>query len=606
MTVPFLSVKPKAVKLKVAPRFPALLIGRTGIAVNKAAGNYYLDLAYQDLPFSPTVPAGTQVVVYDPVSGHYTTIPALQLGGGITTDAPLDGFTYGRSNAAWDKALSLANGGVVAGNVTFNGTAAFTNTTTAPTPAPGDNSTKVATTAFVSVSFAPINSPAFTGTPTAPTPAPGDTSTRVATTAFVSASFAPLASPIFTGTVTINGRLVLSGILSPPSIGGNQNDYNPTGLAANSILRLTASAPVNITGLAAQPNGTVVALVNIGSNTITLTNLDAASLAANQFAIGPNIPLAASQGALFFYDGVSSKWRPLAGAGAGGGGGASVYVQDTAPVGATAGSLWWNSSNGQLYLLYYDGNSTQWVFASSSVASGGSGIVRSYLSGLTLSLPTTTTFSVAAGVAADSTNVDMMSLPAAITGKTTGAWSAGNGGGALDTGTISGSVQWYHIFVIKNPSTQIVDVVFSLSPTAPTLPSGFTLFRRIGSWRWAVSQWSACLQNGDEFIWNVNFNEMSGATPPTAFTLLSLAGVPTGVSVQVTLDVASQIALKLASGLVTGSLTAFAAYTVGNNANTQVKLTTDTSARIWWKGGAATTGTTMDTMSYIDRRGRDN
>jgi len=63
---------------------------------------------------------------------------------------------------------------------------AFTGTPTAPTPAAGDNSTKIATTAFVA-SKAPLASPAFTGTPTAPTPAAGDNSTKIATTAFVKA-----------------------------------------------------------------------------------------------------------------------------------------------------------------------------------------------------------------------------------------------------------------------------------------------------------------------------------------------------------------------------------------------------------------------------------
>ena len=38
------------------------------------------------------------------------------------------------------------------------------------------------------VTYAPINSPAFTGTPTAPTPTSGDDSTKIATTAFVKAA----------------------------------------------------------------------------------------------------------------------------------------------------------------------------------------------------------------------------------------------------------------------------------------------------------------------------------------------------------------------------------------------------------------------------------
>jgi len=63
---------------------------------------------------------------------------------------------------------------------------AFTGVPTAPTAALADNSTTLATTAFVKgQAYAPLASPAFTGTPTAPTATVGDSSTTLATTAFV-------------------------------------------------------------------------------------------------------------------------------------------------------------------------------------------------------------------------------------------------------------------------------------------------------------------------------------------------------------------------------------------------------------------------------------
>jgi hypothetical protein len=43
-------------------------------------------------------------------------------------------------------------------------------------------------------------------------------------------------------------------------------------------------------------------------------------------------------------------------------------MQDTAPVGAVVGSMWWNSISGQLYVYYNDGTSTQWVSASGTAA----------------------------------------------------------------------------------------------------------------------------------------------------------------------------------------------------------------------------------------------
>lgn len=68
----------------------------------------------------------------------------------------------------------------------------FTGTVSAPTPTGGDNSTKVATTAFIQSTlsglagtYAPLASPALTGNPTAPTPTVADSDTSIATTAFV-------------------------------------------------------------------------------------------------------------------------------------------------------------------------------------------------------------------------------------------------------------------------------------------------------------------------------------------------------------------------------------------------------------------------------------
>jgi hypothetical protein len=90
---------------------------------------------------------------------------------------------------------------------------AFTGTPTAPTPASNDNSSKLATTAFVvNQAFAPLNSPALTGTPTAPTAATATNTTQVATTAFVqdALSLTNLAS-YFTQSLGASGYITLPG-----------------------------------------------------------------------------------------------------------------------------------------------------------------------------------------------------------------------------------------------------------------------------------------------------------------------------------------------------------------------------------------------------------
>ncbi|MGL5345399.1 MAG: phage tail protein, partial [Plesiomonas sp.] len=71
----------------------------------------------------------------------------------------------------------------------------FTGTPAAPTPAKSDNTTKLATTAFVktvTADYAPVNSPALTGKPTTPTPAASANDTSIANAAFVKSAIAAL------------------------------------------------------------------------------------------------------------------------------------------------------------------------------------------------------------------------------------------------------------------------------------------------------------------------------------------------------------------------------------------------------------------------------
>ena len=57
--------------------------------------------------------------------------------------------------------------------------------------------------------------------------------------------------------------------------------------------------------------------------------------------------------------------------------------------------------------------------------------------------------------------------------------SAVNGANGLDTGALGAST-WYAVFAIYNPATATVAGLMSLSGTAPTLPSGYTFFARVG------------------------------------------------------------------------------------------------------------------------------
>ena len=129
--------------------------------------------------------------------------------------------------------ISAASGALLA-------SPAFTGTPSAPTPPPGDSSTRLATTAFVAAQtgFAPIASPAFTGVPTAPTAAVGTNSLQLATTAFVLSEVAASTA----GVASFNGRTGAVTLLA--------NDLTAAGgaLLASPALTGTPSAPTAAPG----------------------------------------------------------------------------------------------------------------------------------------------------------------------------------------------------------------------------------------------------------------------------------------------------------------------------------------------------------------------
>ncbi|HEY9764572.1 MAG TPA: hypothetical protein V6D07_18740 [Trichocoleus sp.] len=85
-----------------------------------------------------------------------------------------------------------------------------------------------------------------------------------------------------------------------------------------------------------------------------------------------------------------------------------------------------------------------------------------------------------AGSAVVSNGTDRITVTGAARTKSLNAFATANNGGSLDTGTKTNST-WYHAYLIYNSTTKEVAHLFSLSATAPTMPSGFTYKRRIGA-----------------------------------------------------------------------------------------------------------------------------
>lgn len=244
-------------------------------------------------------------------------------------------------------------------------------------------------------------------------------------------------------------------------------------------------------------------------------------------------------------------------------------------------------------------------------------VPRAYLAGLTLSNASTSSGSmvIAAGMATDSTNTTLMALPSAYT-KTTAAWTLGTGVGGLDTGSVSVNT-WYHWYEIERVDTGVVDCIFSLSASAPTLPANYTIYRRIGSgFVDTTLHWVNFTQDGDLFELSVPVLETTSATPGTSAVTLTLANVPTGVNVRAILNNGTQAtqlvyfsdlattdaapsatAAPLGTGGTTGTGSNFSynQVTVRTNTSAQVRYRTNNNSQIY-----------VTTVGWLDQRGKAN
>lgn len=114
------------------------------------------------------------------------------------------------------------------------------------------------------------------------------------------------------GNAALPRGVALTGVIAPSQITSNQNDYNPAGIASASILNLSSDTTRSVSGLAGGAEGRVVSILNTGSQVITLLNESASSTAANRFALGGDVAIAAKQAVLLRYDGTASRWYAIA------------------------------------------------------------------------------------------------------------------------------------------------------------------------------------------------------------------------------------------------------------------------------------------------------
>lgn len=240
------------------------------------------------------------------------------------------------------------------------------------------------------------------------------------------------------------------------------------------------------------------------------------------------------------------------------------------------------------------------------------------LYGLTLSnngTDATNDIDIATGIAADGGNTETMTLGSALTKRLDAAWAVGTNQGGLDTGSIANTT--YHVWLIKRSDTGVVDVLFSASASAPTMPTSYDYKRRIGSIVRTGAAIKAFVQRGDVFTWAVPVADYNASNPGGTAQTVTLT-LPTGIVVESRINagiygsIASVIygivtPLAITDTTPTSTLNNMALNNDASGPFTSfMSVETNTSAQIRYRlsGSAAGLNTLVVTQGWTDTRGR--
>lgn len=245
-------------------------------------------------------------------------------------------------------------------------------------------------------------------------------------------------------------------------------------------------------------------------------------------------------------------------------------------------------------------------------AGSGSSTILGYLHGARLAYLSATQVTVGTtsvdSKLANSTGTDVISWNGLLTAAITAS-----GANGLDTGSEAAST-WYAVYVISGTSG--VASLLSLSATAPTLPSGYTLFRRVGWVRNnASSNFVAFSQHGtgkDRTVFydvdNTGLTALSGGTA-TAFTTVALSSFVPPTSRNVILSIgydgagAGDFLSLRPNGSAMAKATALWRVSTGTNttatAKSNIMMPTNSSQEIQYIGDTSNT-TDIFVAGFID------
>lgn len=276
------------------------------------------------------------------------------------------------------------------------------------------------------------------------------------------------------------------------------------------------------------------------------------------------------------------------------------------------------NKNNSYWRELVDSQTTSWDFGTNHQASLHAR-TRGLISGLEISNSAgdlVNDIDIAAGIATDSVGFFPMMLSASLTKRLDAAWSVGTNQGGLDTGAIANTT--YHVFLIRRIDTGVVDALFSASPTAPTMPTSYTQFRRIGSIIRAGATILAFGQVNDYFRLatapldiNVNTTGVGAVTRtltvPTGLSILAhmIVRVETGATGPVDAFISDLNASDQAPGTATGL--AQAACLANDRGTGEAWVRTNASAQVRSRMSASAADLVLKiaTLGWRDERGRN-
>lgn len=257
----------------------------------------------------------------------------------------------------------------------------------------------------------------------------------------------------------------------------------------------------------------------------------------------------------------------------------------------------------------------------SAIVDSVAGISSGKLFGLTLTNGTDAVndINVAAGSARSLADDVTLKLAGTLTKRLDAAWAVGTNQGGRDTGSIANGT--WHVWLIGRSDTGVVDVLFSTSASAPTMPTSYDQKRRIGSVLRESATIAAFRQVGDKFWRDVPAGDIAATNPGTSAVSRTIS-VPVGIAVDAMLiHGLSEHSTNTESY---GLLSAIADANTGPSADAHdihVRLigadeaqavtcyrevTTNTSAQIRSRVSNSGSGTIelISTLGWIDTRGR--